>query len=307
MYIKDAIRHTFAGVYAISLLHCVECRIMPRLVSDEEAIKRYYKRCAGKVLDLEYPRTFSEKMNWYKLNDHNPLMQVCADKFAVRDYVRERGLGSSLNELYGAYDRAADIHLEELPERFVLKAAHGSHMNTVWPDTSYTWRQARMLMSSWLKQDIYWSGREWVYKEMPRRIVAERYLEDETGELRDYKFFCYNGEPHFLQFDAGRTSSNHYRNYYDMNLNLLEVTDTSSKRNPTLVPLDMESFERMKAMARLLAAPFQFVRVDFYLVRGKVYFGEMTFFDGGGWSGFAKEEWDKMFGEPWLLVRDGSL
>ena len=285
----------------ISQYHALKSYIMPKLVSDEIAVRKYFKACTGRELDLNNLASFADKMNWYKLNIHDPLMQKCADKYAVREYVGNLGYPNLLNELYGVYTNANEIDLKALPERFVLKAAHGSHMNIVYPDTKYSWKQCKMLMNSWLKQDIYWSGREWVYKDMPRRIIAEKYLEDETGELRDYKFFCYHGQPHFMQFDAGRLKGEHYRNYYDMGLNLLEVTDDSTKRNAAINPIDKQSFEKMKHIPADLSRPFQFVRCDFYFVKGKIYFGEMTFFDGGGYSGFSKPEYDKMFGEPWIV------
>ena len=228
-------------------------------------------------------------------------MQQCADKYAVREYVCACGFKDSLNELYGVYTDIKDIDLKKLPSEFVLKAAHGSHMSITWPNTNYKWWQVKLLLQSWIKQDIYWSGREWVYKEMPKRIIAEKYLEDETGELRDYKFFCYNGKPIFLQFDSGRFSGTHYRNYYDMSLNLLDITDEETIVNSELRPTDMETFKKMQHMASVLSKPFQFVRVDLYCVYGKIYFGEMTFFDGGGWSGFSKVEYEEKFGEPWEL------
>lgn len=297
----DIVRKTFVGRLMIAKLHEVECLILPKLIDDETAVKRYYKKKSGKELNIDNPVFFSEKTNWYKLNCRKPLMQQCADKYSVREYVQECGYGNSLNELIGIYTDVRDIKLYDLPERFVLKAAHGSHMNIIWPDTEYKWWQVKLLAKSWLKQDIYWSGREWVYKNMPKRLIIEKYLEDETGELRDYKFFCYNGQPKLLQFDAGRLKGKHYRNYYDMDLNLLDITDKSTVVNPNLIPVDPESFTIMKQMATKLAEPFQFVRVDLYFVHGKIYFGEMTFFDGGGWSGFSKEEYERIFGDPWIL------
>lgn len=300
--IKNLIKKSFWGRYLISELHYIESKIFPIFLSDEKAVKRFYRKKTGKELNLQEPHSFAEKLNWYKLNAKNPLMQKCADKYAVREYIKECGFEDLLNELYGVYEKVEEINLNELPERFVLKAAHGSHMNIVVQDKKeVNWLHAKKLMKSWLKQDIYWSGREWVYKNMPKRIIAEKYLEDETGELRDYKFFCFNGKPEFLQFDSGRLSGTHYRNYYDMEYNLLDITDNSSKINPSLVPTNRENFERMKEIASILAQPFQFVRTDFYVIGDKVFFGELTFFDGGGYSGFASEKDDYIFGEKWKI------
>lgn len=300
---QNVIRESFAGRLMISYFHCIESYLIPRIIDDQHAVKRYYKKKSGKDINLENPTLFSEKTNWYKLNDRNPLMQQCADKYAVREYVNDCGFGDSLNELYGVYDNVNDIKLEGLPNKFVLKAAHGTHMNIIWPDTDLKWWQVKMLASSWLKQDIYWGGREWVYKDMPRRIIVEKYLEDETGELRDYKFYCYNGLPKLLQFDVGRFKGTHYRNFYDMDLHLLDITDDSTIVNSDLIPVDIDNYKRMQEMAAILAKPFQFVRVDLYFVGGKIYFGELTFFDGGGWSGFEKEEYERIFGDPWVIKK----
>lgn len=281
---------------------------MPKLFSDEIAVRRYYRKRTGKELNLENPITFSEKLNWYKLNAHLPLMQQCADKVAVRDYVSSLGLAEHLNEHYGIFGSVDEINLDRLPERFVLKASHGSHMNLIVKDKSkVNWFREKLMMGSWLRQNIYWGGREWVYKDMPRQLVAERYLEDDFGELRDFKFFCFNGEPNLMQYDAGRFSGRHYRNFYDMDAKLLPMGDIYCESNPAMVfPMDSSHFTSMQEMARRLSEPFQFVRVDFYLVKGKIYFGEMTFFHMGGISGFLPEENEKKYGDLWIL-KDGNM
>ena len=301
---SELMHKSFWGTYLINSYHCIRCRIDPIVVSDEKAVRKYFKRKTGRELDYSNLISFADKLNWYKLNHKNPLMIQCADKYAVRDYVTGCGYPEILNELYGVYSKVEDIDLNSLPGKFVLKAAHGSHMNIIYPDTQYSWWQCKLLMKSWLKQDIYWSGREWVYKDMPKRIIAERYLEDETGELRDYKLFCYHGKPVYMQFDSGRFNGTHYRNFYDMDLNLLDISDNSTIVNPSLVPIDSESFNKMKTIAAKLAEPFEFVRTDFYYVSGQIIFGELTFFDGGGYSGFSKPEYDVMFGEPWHICHE---
>ena len=304
MSIKAKIKKSFFGRYLISELHVVECFIMPRLIDDETAVKRFYRRVMGKEPDLENPRSFSEKMNWYKLNDRKPLMQQCADKVAVREYVKTKGYGDCLNNVLGVYDNAGDIDIDKLPERFVLKAAHGSHMNIIVKDNKaeINWRQQKMMMRSWLRQNIYWSGREWVYKDIPRRIVAEEYLEDETGELKDYKFYCFNGKPCYMEYDGNRNLPTQYRNFYDMDMQLLPIKDTVPNKFDDEFPVDAKGFAQMKKMAADLAEPFQFARVDLYSVKGKIYFGEITFFDAGGQCNLEPPEWDDKWGECWTLT-----
>ena len=300
--IKKIIKKSFLGRYLISELHCFESWLMPKLISDKKAVLRFYKKSTDNDLDLKNPQTLSEKLNWYKLNNRLPLMQQCADKVAMRDYVTEKGYGDCLNEILGVYNCVKDIDIDDLPEKFVLKAAHGSHMNIIVTDkTKENWLQNKLMMNSWLHQNIYWSRREWVYKDMPRRIIAEKYLEDVSGELRDYKFFCFNGKPTYMQYDSGRYIGKHLRNYYDMDLNFIPVRDDVPSDESNKPDISSEVFERMKSMASDLAEPFQHVRVDFYLVNNKVFIGELTFFHNGGITWFEPPEYDEIFGSHWKI------
>ena len=256
------IKHSYWGSYAISCLHCVESTVLPHVISDERAVRKYYKKWTGKELDRDNPKSFTEKLNCYKLDSHDILMQQCADKVSVRDYVMEKGYGELLNEIYGIYYSVDEIDIETLPKQFVLKASHGSQMNFIVKNKSdFNWKRAKRMMRSWLHQDIYWSGREWVYKNLPRRIIAEKYLEDESGGLRDYKFYCFNGHPQIMQLEMGRNTDNEVRNFYDMDWTLLPFGKG--------IPYDTETyiekpamFEKMKEIATNLCAPFSFVRVD---------------------------------------------
>ena len=306
MGFKSLIKSSFWGRFAISELHCFESWLLPKLVDDETAVKRFYKKMANKELDLNNPQGLNEKMNWYKLNARNPLMQQCADKYAVRDYVTSKGYGDCLNGLLAVYNKVADIHLDELPDRFVLKAAHGSHMNIIVNNNKHeiNWFQQRLLMRTWLKQDIYWSGREWVYKDIPRRIIAEEYLEDDNNELVDYKFFCFNGVPCFMYYAGGRKADKLFFNFYDMDMNFINVSEIHSPNNPDVeMPISRDTFEKMKTMAKDLSKPFQEVRVDFYVLGSKIYFGEMTFFSGGGFHTFEPKEYDKIWGDYWKIEK----
>lgn len=304
MSIKSKIKKSFLGKYLISELHCFESWIIPKLISDQKAVLKFYKKNTGKDLDLDNPTTLSEKINWYKLNGRIPLMQQCADKVAMRDYVTEKGYADCLNEFHGVYSNVNDIDINSLPEKFVLKAAHGSHMNIIVTDkTKENWKQHKLMMNSWLHQNIAWGGREWVYKDMPRRIVAEKYLEDASGELRDYKFFCFNGKPIYMQYDSGRYNGKHLRNYYDMDMNFIPVRDDVPSDKLNAPEISKEIFEKMKNMATDLAEPFQHVRVDFYLVNDKIYVGELTFFHNGGITWFDPPEYDEIFGSHWELKK----
>ena len=290
--------------YLISEYHVVACKFIPMLISDEKAVKRYYKKkSGGRTVNLQNPKRFSEKLQWYKLYSRDPLMQICADKNAVRRYISEKGYSVLLNDQYGAYSNVKDINLDKLPNQFVLKAAHGSGWNIIVKDKSkLDKKKAKMLMRSWLKQDTSWSGREWVYRDMPRSIVIEKYLEDETGELRDYKFFCFNGQPRFMQLEVGRNTAHNTRNFYDMDWKLMPF-GKELPHNPDLNVPKPALFDEMKKIAEELCQPFQFVRVDLYQANGKVYFGELTFFPAGGAPDFVPDQYDEIVGDMWELKR----
>lgn len=303
MSIKNKIRNNFLGAYCISLLHCVESVIVPKFINDEEAVLKDYKKISGKVLNLNNPKTFSEKNNWYKLNDRNPLMQQCADKVEVRSYVKSKGYEDSLNELIGVYDKVSAIDFSSLPDRFVMKASHGSHMNYIVDNKStFNFSRAKKMVRTWLHQNIYWSRREWVYKDLKKRIIVEKYLEDTTGGLADYKFYCFNGKPAFLQYNSNRFSKDIVQNFYDLDWNLLPF-GKSIPFNPNVIINMPVAFDKMVEMATSLCEPFQFVRVDLYEVNDKVCFGELTFFPAGGTPDFIPDEYDKIVGNMWELKK----
>ncbi len=298
------LRKNFWFNYIISQYHVVACKIAPLLVPDEKAIVKYYKKkSGGRTIDFTNPKRFSEKLQWYKINAKNPLMEKCADKYAVREYIKDCGYSELLNELYGVYSKAKDIDFDTLPNSFVMKAAHGSGWNIIVKDKGTLNRKhALMKLDSWLHQDTSWSGREWVYKNMPRRIVVEKYLEDETGELRDYKFYCFNGEPRFMQLEVGRNTEHNTRNFYDMNWELMPF-GKELPHNPDLIVEKPALFDEMKKIAKDLCKPFQYVRVDLYQAQKKVYFGELTFFPAGGAPDFVPDEYDEIVGEMWNLEK----
>lgn len=301
MGFKSTLKSSFTGQYLISEYHVLLSKLMPKLISDEKAVKKYYKKRSGKELDLNNPQTFSQKQQWYKLNAKNPLMQQVADKYAVRNYIKECGYETLLNDLLGVYDDPDDIDFDALPERFVMKAAHGSGFNIIVKDKSQlNIPQTKKMLRSWLRQNISWGGREWVYKDMPRRIVIEKYLEDDSGGLKDFKFFCFNGKPSIMQLEVGRYTEHNTRNFYDMDWNLLPF-GKELPHNPDIQIPKPVRFEQMKQIATDLCKPFQFVRVDLYEVGEKVYFGELTFFPAGGAPDFVPSEYDKIVGDMWEI------
>lgn len=303
MNIKAIIRANVWGKFLIHTFHAVCCKLNTIIYSDFTAVCRYYKRVSGKKVNLQTPETFSEKLQWLKLYNRNPLKELCADKYDVRQYVTDCGYAHLLNEIYGSWDNVDDIKLSELPERFVLKGAHGSGFNLIVKDKKkINWFAWKWVMRSWLWQDIYWSGREWVYKNLKKRIIAEKFLEDAYGELRDYKFFCFNGKPAFMQLEVGRYSNNNTRNFYDLSWQLLPF-GKELPHNPDIHVEKPAMFDEMVEIAEKLAQPFDFVRVDLYQVYDKIYFGELTFFPAGGAPDFVPSEYDQIVGKMLELDR----
>ncbi|WP_174734428.1 ATP-grasp fold amidoligase family protein [Mesobacillus harenae] len=268
-------------------------------VSDEEYVQKLYQDAFKKTLDLTNPQTFNEKLQWLKLNYRDSLMTQCADKYGVRQYLEDKGYGYLLNELIAQYESVDDINLEELPDRFVLKGTHGSGWNLiVHQKDQINWPVWKKIMKSWMKQNLYFYGREWVYRDIKPRIICEKYLEDSSGELRDYKVFCFNGEPRMIQVDLGRFS-NHRRNLYDPQWNLMPF-----RINYENSETEVEKPNSLQSMIRIageLSKDFPHVRADFYDVNGKLYFGELTFFHESGTGKFEPEEYDRIIGD-WLTL-----
>lgn len=299
-----SLRSSFAVEFGISLYHCFTSWLIPKIISDRKVVVTHYRKYSGgRVPNIDNPVLFSEKLAWYKLHDHRPLMEFVANKYTVRKHIEECGYGHLLNDILGVYTSVSEIDFDKLPAKFVLKGTHGSGFNIIVRDKSKLNRfQTKLMLWSWLHQNIAWSGVEWVYKNMPRHIIAERYLDDGDGDLRDYKFYCFNGVPRLMQLEIGRDTAGNIRNFYDMDWNLLPFGKAMPHRPDVVVPRPSK-FDEMKRIAADLCKPFQYVRVDFYLVGERIYFGELTFFPAGGAPDFIPSEYDRIVGDMWKLER----
>ena len=265
--------------------------------SDKEAIVALYKNYAGKYPDLDNPQTFSEKQQWMKLNYHHPLLTTCADKYEVRAYLEAKGYAHLLNGVLGVYDAIDQLDIAQLPEQFVLKATHGSGWNLVCTDKSkINWWIWKKIMNVWLHNNIFWPGREWPYKNMKPRLIAEPFLKDVSGHLMDYKFFCFNGKAHFVQVNKGRGTADHAQNFYDMDWNILPFGKNLAPRPEVHIPAPF-NLKEMAEIAVDLMGDLPFVRVDFYEVNKKIIFGEMTFYPKSGLPDFTPPEYDQILGD----------
>lgn len=259
-----------------------------RMFSDALYFFVLYYLWTGRVLHLNPPVNFNEKLQWLKLHYRNPLMVVGADKYGVRELVEKRIGSKYLNECLGVYTRVEDIDYEKLPERFVLKATHGSSWNIVCKDKSkLDWACACKKMKKWLATDFSKFGREWQYHDIQPRIVCEKFLVDrELDELRDFKMFTFRGETKYIwvDFDKG---GNGYRNVYDRNWNFQrEKGSLRPHGDGTEIPRP-ECLDELLDLAKKLAYDFPQCRVDFYVLEGKTpVFGELTFTSANGCNAF---------------------
>ncbi len=269
-------------------------------VSDEEFLIKRFKENTGRDLNLEAPRTFNEKLQWIKLYDHNPLYTKLVDKYKVREFVAETIGEEYLNDLLGVYESYDDIDFNELPDQFVLKCTHDCGSIIICKDKAqFDKEKAKHVLTKALKNNYFWVGREWPYKNVHPRIICERFLKDKSSEeLTDYKFYCFNGTPKMLLIITERGKSTK-GNYYDMDFKPLPFTQEYPRSHKIINK--PKNFELMKDLASKLADGIPEVRVDFYEVNGKVIFGEMTFFDSGGMAGFDPPEWDSIIGSWFTL------
>lgn len=266
-------------------------------------LKLVFRHTVGYPLNLEKPTTFNEKMQWLKLNYQTKQQVILADKVAVRSFVEEKIGADHLIPSIGVYDRVEDIPWEKLPNRFVLKCNHASTANIVCTDKSkLDIGDAKRKLRRWMGQSWYWYGREWPYKHIKPRILAEEFIDDghQTG-LVDYKFFCFDGQPRALFVARDRQSQDEETkfDFYDLDWNWLPIINGHpNAKEPMERPAALEEMIRL---SKVLSAGFPHVRVDWYCIKDKVLFGEMTFYHFSGFTPFVPSSWDKTFGE-WLTL-----
>lgn len=283
-------------------------RMAKYIKNDEKYLKWHWYIITGRKLDLENPQTFNEKIQWLKLYNRRPEYTNMVDKYEAKKYV-EAILGKDyLIPTIGVWEDVNNIDFNSLPDRFVLKTTHdggGVGVFVVRDRSRLNVEDIKNKIVQSLKTNHYATQREWVYKNINPRIIAEEYKEDETGNLNDYKFFCFNGEPKVLFYASDRYNKKGESpkfDYYDMNLNHLPVKShghDNAKNHLKPFP----EFEAMKDIARKLSKDIPFVRVDLYKVQGKIYFGELTFYHDSGTVALEPKEWDYTFGS-WLNLPD---
>lgn len=284
-------------------------------LSDEDYIRRMFKARLGYELDLQHPQTFNEKLQWLKLYDHNPVYTTMVDKYAAKQYVASIIGDEYIIPTFGVWYRFDDIDFRALPNQFVLKCTHDSGGLIIVPQKDkLDISSARGKISRSLQQNYYQKSREWPYKDIPPKIIAEEYLEDShvvqkqnldsaAMGLIDYKFYCFNGQPRFFYIGFANIINGEKKDqlsYYDLNWKPAPFYRTDHEPFPFSIEKP-SNFDEMISIAHLLSHGIPFVRVDLYNIENRIYFSEITFSPGGGYGRFYPDEWERKLGD-WIIL-----
>ena len=271
---------------------------LSHLMCDKTFIKMQYKAIMHKRLNLKSPKTFNEKLQWLKLHDRNPLYATLVDKVEAKKYVADLIGEHCIIPTLRVWDKVEDIEWDKLPEQFVLKCTHDSGSVVICRDKStFDKEKAIKKLKKKLKSNLFWFAREWPYKNVKPRIIAEEFLSELAEGIIDYKFFCFGGEPKFLYVSQGLENHETARiSYVSLDWEQEPFKRTDFKTFETLPPKP-QNFDKMIEYSKKLSAGTPFMRVDFYEVRGQVYFSEMTFYPGAGLTAFSPSEWDEKVGQ----------
>ena len=275
-------------------------RNISHIIPDALYLKMRYFAVFHKPLNLKNPKTFNEKLQWLKLYDRKPEYTRMVDKYEAKQYIAERIGQEYIIPTLGVWDSFDEIDFDSLPNQFVLKCTHDSGGLIICPDKRcLDIEAARRRITFSLKNNYYWSKREWPYKNVKPRIIAETYMEDTCDDaLTDYKFFCFDGKPKimYISKDHGKSPRT---DFFDMDFNHLPIQVRDP--NAEITPEKPQSFALMQKLASQLSEGIPHLRVDFYLINGKVYVGELTFYHMSGLSPTKPEEWNQRIGE-WIKL-----
>lgn len=276
-----------------------------RILSDKTYLKLKFLALLGKKLNLKNPQTFNEKLQWLKLNDRKPEYTTMVDKYEAKRYVADIIGEEYIIPTLGVWDKFDDIDFDSLPNQFVLKCTHDSGGIVIVKDkTKFDKEEARKKINKCLKRNYYLHGREWPYKNVKPRIIAEKYMVDESGtELKDYKVFNFDGIPNIIQVDYARFSA-HKRNLYDTDWKYVEaaIKYPTDKNHEIARP---KALDEMLELAKKLSEGIPHLRTDFYSIDEKIYFGELTFFPESGFGSYSPEQFGVEMGK-WLNLPNGG-
>lgn len=281
-------------------------------MSDRDYLMMQYQVRMHRTLNLDDPQLFSEKLQWLKLNDHNPLYTQLVDKYRVRDYIAEKIGEEYLIPLLGVWDDPDDIDFDALPDQFVLKCNHnsGTGMCICRDKSRLNYDAVRKNLQKGLRENFYLRCREWPYKNVPRKIIAEKLMASSSDVLSekgldDYRFYCFHGEPRLIYayqsgtLDYGNKPGIASCDIFDANWRHLPFRQKSP--NAPTAPLPPANLSKMLEISRCLSDNKTFMRVDIYEIDGQLYIGELTLYPGGGFAPFYPSEWDREIG-AWLTL-----
>lgn len=272
-----------------------------RILPDELYLRLAYRFYFSKSLNLRKPTTYSEKLQWLKLYYRRADLSTIVDKYEAKKYIANIIGDNFIIPTIGVWDFWDDIDFNSLPNSFVLKTTHDSGGVVIVKDkTNFDILKARQVIEKSLNHNFYYSGREWPYKNVKPRIIAENYMEDkQTSELRDYKFFTFNGKAKVMFIASERQSKKGETKFDFFDMDFKHLPFTNGHPNAIIEPQKPTNFDLMIELSETLSKGFPHLRVDFYEVDGRVYVGELTLFHWSGLVPFKPEEWDEILGS-WL-------
>lgn len=307
MRLKNVFRHPEKSFFVLQRHKILD------FLPDKIYLKWMYKAYMGKRLNLENPTTFNEKLQWLKLYDRKPIYKRMVDKYEAKEFVKEK-LGRD-GEKYiiptlGVWKHFEDIDFDKLPDQFVLKTTHDSGSVFICKNKAdFDFKSVKIKIEQSLKNNFYYYGREWPYRDIHPRIIAEQYLELSSPSCAEYKLFCYNGKVNWVMICQGTAHANNIRTNdgFDRDFNHLPVKFIAQNSNRKFYK--PKEWDQLISIAEILAEGTIQLRVDTYLIDGKIYFGELTFFHDSGLCPIKPEEWDAKLGNDLILpihMREGN-
>ena len=267
---------------------------------DKWYLSLMFRSQMGYWMDWKHPKTFNEKLQWLKIHNRNPLYTKLVDKYEVRKYIAEKIGEEYLIPLLGVWTCPEEIDFDKLPDQFVLKCTHDSGSVIICKNKkTFDFAGAKKKLVANLSKNFYYTAREWPYKNVKPRIIAEKYMEDPSGELRDFKFFCFNGAIKYIQVDYDRFK-NHHRNIYNTRWEQQPFSIQYPQKKVVSIKAP-QGINEMIEISQILSRGIPHVRVDLYNVSGKIFFGELTFYHGAGFEQFSPNIWDLRTGTSLII------
>lgn len=282
---------------------------LTNFLPDKSMIKIQYWIKTGRRLNLKLPQRYTEKIQWYKLYYRDPKMIQCADKYDVRGYIKAKGLEHILIPVHGVYESVDEIDFNLLPNKFVMKTSNGSGTNLFCESKEMLDIEASIKkLNTWLKKRTSKAGREWAYYDIQPKIICEEYLDkDENNDLIDYKFYCFDGKLSHIKVVKNRfLESGSNKGFFNPEFELLPYSEDDAKKIETNL-VKPKNYELMLNIVKKLSEDFPHVRVDLYNINGKIYFGELTFYDMSGYITYTPDEFDYIIGNKFILPKLNKL